>query len=108
MMRNLGYLPATLAGIALLTLSACGDSDGAEGGDGGVTQTGTVEIESDFDASTMDVMNVDVAAGGIEPVIDPVNADAGIDMLGRAQTDNVTDMPPSLPSPALEDEGESE
>ncbi|MHB9880055.1 hypothetical protein ACSMXM_10365 [Pacificimonas sp. ICDLI1SI03] len=67
--------------IAFLALTACGDSSD-EGGDTAAGSAGA-DVESDFDASTVDVMNVDVAAGGVETTMDPATADAGVDMLGQ-------------------------
>lgn len=68
--------------LAIIGLASCGNGTESESGDTAAGSAGA-EVESDFDASTVDVMNVDVAAGGIEPAVDPASADAGIDMLGR-------------------------
>ncbi len=90
-----------IAATATLALSAC-DSGGDEA-DEGTVMGGGAEVESDFDASTIDVMSVDTAAGGVEPMMDPATADAGIDMLGDDEPSPVGDEAPPQQMPAEEE-----
>jgi hypothetical protein len=70
--RRLGV--ATLAAATLL--AACGNGDEAEktAKTGGVGAVADATGDLNLDASTADAMSVDVAAGGIEPAVDPAAA----------------------------------
>lgn len=92
-----------IATAATLALTACDSSDGDA--DEGAVMGGGAEVESDFDASTTDVMSVDVVAGGIEPMTDPASADAGIDMLGDNTPTEIPDEAPLQQLPVEDADG---
>ncbi|MEO0501673.1 MAG: hypothetical protein AAF205_14200, partial [Pseudomonadota bacterium] len=79
--------------------------DGADGdanaGAAAAENSVSAETGLDFDASTIDVMSVDVAAGGVEPMVDPATADAGIDMLGQNNEPPEPNLPDVTPDEDL-------
>lgn len=80
--------------LMVFSVAACNDSDKASksSAEGAAVTSSTDESMTDLglDASTADAMSVDVAAGGIEPVIDPAAA------LPPATDTSVAAAPPPL------------
>lgn len=88
----------------VLLIAACGANDDA--GDaakdaGNVAAAGNASGALPADASTADAMSVDVAAGGVQPMVDPATAAAEAQAAAQAEpaTTPAADTPATPPKP---------